>query len=356
MFCKNCGKSIGDGSQFCPYCGTKVGADNYENNAAGTKEETDSYDQVLDYDDIEATRVLSESNVRRDYGRQGSADSQGPHYSSNNGGSNYQNNYSGYTQQNTAGYTGYGQNAAGYNYGAQNNGNGAFQNNYGQNGNAGQWYGGYNSANQAGYNPNGYNTYNTPGQSAVNVQKPKKKLGKGAIIGISVGGGVALIAVIAVCVILFFNRSTYETPLKTMVGAINKGDVMEIMNVLPLEAIIDESDMSEYLLGMDYDDLVDLYVEQFESSFADDLIDTYGRDFKMDYKIYETENLSREELRDLNSDYTYSFGTEDDFISEAVRMDVDMSVEGSDGSDTENITLITTKVDGKWYLDMFSLE
>ena len=64
----------------------------------------------------------------------------------------------------------------------------------------------------------------TPGRFAAGGQAPGvrlpeletlslRKLGKGAIIGICVGGGVALIAIIVVvCVLLLGRRSTYETP------------------------------------------------------------------------------------------------------------------------------------------------
>lgn len=400
MFCKNCGKSIGDASLFCPYCGTKVAADDLgENTAAAQEQQDNGYDQVLDYDDIEATRVLSNSHVRRDYGKYNTGDNHGPHYSGSSAGSNNQNNYSGYGQgaqntagynqsnqasygqsvygqnyqngqsgqntqyggygsygqnQNTEGYNGYGQSAGDYNTGAQYGGN--TQSNYGQNGASGGWHSGSNPGNTGGYGQNGYYTYNTSGQSAVKAQRPKKKLGKGAIVGISVGGGVALIAVIVVCLLLFLNRSTYETPLKTMVSALNKGDVMKVIEVLPLKPIIEDGGMSEYLLGMNYDDLVNLYEDQFEDSFVDDMKDEYGRDFKIDYKIYEAEKLSKDDLTDLNSDYAYSFGTDDDFISEAMELDVDMSIEGSEGSDVENTTIVVIKIGGKWYLDMFSLD
>ena len=480
MFCKNCGKSINDTSQFCPYCGTKVKSAIPEESVPDgpvNREDQDNYEQVLDYDDVEATQILSESRDMTGTKNRYSHRQDGPHYSASQntaqgtaaygqggyasgsqpgyenagaqagsdqnsygnagaqigyGQNSYgntgaqagygQNSYgntgaqAGYGQNsygNTGAQAGYGQNSygnagaqAGYGqnsygntgaqagYGQNGYGNAGAQAGYGQNGygNAGAQAGygqnsygnagaqaGYgqnsygNTGAQAGYGQNGYGSAGAqpgygqggyaaggqaPGRTASGAGnlKPKKKLGKGAIIGICVGGGVALIAIIVVvCVLLLGRRSTYETPLATLVDAVNDGDVMEILDVVPLKPIIDGGELSDYLMGMDYDDLVSLYEGQLEDAMIDEFRDEFGWDFEVDYKINYTYEYSAGELSELNSDYSYSFGTGDDFIEEAMDLDVDLMIKGSGEYETDNETITVIKVDGKWYLDMFSL-
>ena len=396
MFCKNCGKSINDTSQFCPYCGTKVKSAIPEESVPDgpvNREDQDNYEQVLDYDDVEATQILSESRDMTGTKNRYSHRQDGPHYSASQNTAQGTAAYGqgGYAAGSQPGYenagaqagsdqNSYGNAGAQIGYGQNSYGNTGAQAGYGQNGygNAGAQAGyGQNSYGntgaQAGYGQNGYGSAGAqpgygqgsyaaggqaPGRTASGAGnlKPKKKLGKGAIIGICVGGGVALIAIIVVvCVLLLGRRSTYETPLATLVDAVNDGDVMEILDVVPLKPIIDGGELSDYLMGMDYDDLVSLYEGQLEDAMIDEFRDEFGWDFEVDYKINYTYEYSAGELSELNSDYSYSFGTGDDFIEEAMDLDVDLMIKGSGEYETENEIITVIKVDGKWYLDMFSL-
>ncbi len=382
MFCKNCGKSINDTSQFCPYCGTKVKSAIPEESVPDgpvNREDQDNYEQVLDYDDVEATQILSESRDMTGTKNRYSHRQDGPHYSSSQNTAQGTAAYGqgGYAAGSQPGYenagaqagsdqNSYGNAGAQIGYGQNSYGNTGAQVGYGQNsyGNTGAQAGyGQNSYGntgaQAGYGQGGYAAGGqAPGRTASGAGnlKPKKKLGKGAIIGICVGGGVALIAIIVVvCVLLLGRRSTYETPLATLVDAVNDGDVMEILDVVPLKPIIDGGELSDYLMGMDYDDLVSLYEGQLEDAMIDEFRDEFGWDFEVDYKINYTYEYSAGELSELNSDYSYSFGTGDDFIEEAMDLDVDLMIKGSGEYETENEIITVIKVDGKWYLDMFSL-
>ena len=101
-------------------------------------------------------------------------------------------------------------------------------------------------------------------------QKPKKKLGKGAIIGICIGGVAVVAAIIAVCLFFFFRGaggSNYEQPLKDFTAAVNKRDVGAILDTVSLEAAIEEGTYSDYMMGMDYGDIIDMFESQFQEAF-----------------------------------------------------------------------------------------
>lgn len=176
------------------------------------------------------------------------------------------------------------------------------------------------------------------------------------VIGLSVGGGVAVVAIIAVVVILLLTRTPgYEKPVKDLISAINNRDVMAILDTVPLEEAVDSSDAMS-VLGMDYDSIMSMYEElmqsQLEATFSGEL----GDDFSLSYKVYGTEEMTASEISDLNSQYTAQFATPDDFIDDAMRIDFDLIVDSEDGSDVESVLLTLVQVDGDWYIDLFSLD
>ncbi len=484
MFCRNCGKSIKDTSQFCPYCGTKVaeappapaagptggfeaqqsvaGTAAYQpsssaNDVTGQKHEEasdsvaqDGYDQIMDYDDIEATRILSESEKPgsrspKNHGRalKNTMESGGPHYSkstvtqtvyvstdtayasgghANSGAENQKAGgyspagYSSYINGGAYGAPGSNGNAGGYGapgsngnagiygapgssgnagvYGAPgSNGNAGGYGAAGGNGNAGGYgapggngnaggygaaggpvygggangypnygYNGQNGYTQGTYN-NGYNKTQAPGMnmgpqaapeaSNVRVAKPKKKLGKGAIIGICAGAAVVVIAIIVVVCLLIFGGGSYEKPLKDLVSAMNKKDVAGLVDTLPLKPIIEDSDLYSVI---NYDGIIEMYETQYQEYYLSSIEDEFGSNYKVSYELYEATELTEDALESLNSDYAYSYGTDDDFIDDAMQLDVDMIIESDEGgSSVESTYINVVKIDGKWYIDLLSM-
>ena len=256
-------------------------------------------------------------------------------------------------------------------YGAANR-SGA-QNGYGWQGNYSQQanYGQQNYNTQGAYHQGNYasqGTYTAQGnytaQGVYNqgagqtYQKPKKKLGKGAIIGICIGSVAVVAAIIAVCLFFFFRGAgggSYEQPLKNFAAAVNKGDLKAMMDTVPLEAALEEGTYSDFMMGMDYDDMINVFQSQFQTVFLDGIKDEYGSDFSLECRIYGGETLSPSEIAELNSDYASYFGTPSDFIEDAVLVDCDMIITSGDGTDIEDADINVVKVNGRWYIDILSM-
>ena len=137
-------------------------------------------------------------------------------------------------------------------------------------------------------------------------------MGKGAIIGICIGGVAVVAAIIAVCLFFFFRGaggSNYEQPLKDFTAAVNKRDVGAILDTVSLEAAIEEGTYSDYMMGMDYGDIIDMFESQFQEAFLTQIEEEYGSDFYLECRIYGAESLSSSEIAELNSDYASYFGT-----------------------------------------------
>ena len=325
------------------------------------------------------------AGAQNSYGASNNADAQNSYGASNSAG--VQNSYG--TANNAGGQSSYGwqgnsnqqndhtqgaYNVQG-NYNAQGNntqGNYASQGAYNTQGTYAS-QGTYNNAQgsftpQGGYNAQG-NNYNTQGSynvqgaysqgAAVQMpQKPKKKMGKGAIIGICIGSVAVVAAIIAVCLFFFFRspgNSSYEQPLQAFTAAVNKGDLGAILDTVPLEAAIEEGTYSDYMMGMDYGDIIDMFESQFQEAFLTQIEDEYGADFHLECRIYGEETLSPSEIAELNSDYASYFGTPSDFIEEAVLVECDMVISAGDELESEDADINVVKVNGRWYIDLLSM-
>lgn len=158
---------------------------------------------------------------------------------------------------------------------------------------------------------------------------------------------VSLLAVILVVVILggVFLKNTvmtpaYEKPIKKLITSIEKGDAKGIIDVLP-NGITDMIEM------------VGETTESFEEEmdeFADEMKDMYGDDLKIDYKIKETERLTKAEIDEIEDNY---LGLVD--ISEGKRVYMYMTIKADGEVEREEAELCVIKSEGKWCIDLSSI-
>ena len=80
----------------------------------------------------------------------------------------------------------------------------------------------------------------------------------------------------------------------------------------------------------------------------------FGRDYKVTFRVTETAPLSGAEMWDAFEDLKrWYFKSLDavvrpDKITEMVEIEVEASISGSLGADTDEITIMAVKIDGKW--------
>ena len=252
----------------------------------------------------------------------------------------------GYGQQTV----GYGQQAGGY--GQQTGGYGQQMGGYGQQTvGYGQQMGGYGQENMA-------NGKNKVKPSKEKKAKEKKKMSKGKIIGLSVGGAVVVIAIVAVVVIFLLTRTPgYEKPVKNLISAINNRDIVAMLDTVPLEAAIKNSEAGEAMdmMGMDYDSIISVYESTLQSELESAFSEKFGDDYSVSYEVYGTQDLTESEIAELNSQYMANFSTPDDFIDDGMYIDLDLVVDANGSSNVGQVVLTLVQVDGSWYIDFFSL-
>ena len=179
-------------------------------------------------------------------------------------------------------------------------------------------------------------------QDAAVVQAPAKKSNK-KLIAI-VAGVVAVI----VALILVFGGGSYKTPINNYFDAIEKADGAKLQKCSPFAVKFEKA------AGESADDIKDDYQESAE--FLHEMYAAqYGDDFKITYKIKDKEALDKDELKELQDEINDEIEEEDiDMgkvkITKGYEIEVEVTIKGSDGEDTDDEEFTVVKIDGKWNL------
>lgn len=156
---------------------------------------------------------------------------------------------------------------------------------------------------------------------------------------------IAAIAAAAVIVILLAVRivgdnTGYKGTLKKYFKGIQNCDATSILSCLSNGDL----EYFESSYGNDYEDTASDDMDDMKDSFDD----KFGSDYKVTYKIKSSRKMSKhdfEDFRDNLEDY-YNFDT--DGISQAMNVRVRYKIKGSDGSDSDTVSMVMVKDNGKW--------
>lgn len=338
MFCPKCGSELADDAKFCGACG-------YNMNDASAQSEAKAPDQegtVSEGDGQKSTFWLEDEKPQTEQ----KADS-GDQASAGTGEAGTWN-----ANANDAGIQG---GSAQYGFGTPN----------------GQAAGGaYGAGPNAGSMPNGSN------------DKQSK------IIGLAIVG-VAAIVVIVLLVLLIkaLFGGSYKSRLDDAADLVNDrctelDDYVEI--ALPgfvADAYYDLMDIAEDEGEDDLEDALDNAKDALEDMY-DELEDEYGKDFEVSYEIKKEKELDDDDLEDIEDTYkdladeiplddledeldSAGDAAEDLYnvvedlvdelkdvnISAGYKVDLELTIEGEDDDDSQDITVTFVKMNGDWTID-----
>lgn len=164
--------------------------------------------------------------------------------------------------------------------------------------------------------------------------KKKKYLSISLIILICI-----LVSIISI--ILAKNKNNEDTPIDYLVAAINDNDSSKIPNAfhkycsLSIEQNISNEDFEEYI---------------------DTIIDDFGNNYKMTYKIINSEKLSKEDTSLYETDaihmysgYPYLANGGKLKFEYIVNVTANLSIRGSKQEENGNVDFLIAKIDGKFY-------
>ena len=160
---------------------------------------------------------------------------------------------------------------------------------------------------------------------------------------------IVSILVIAVCITSIFVFSNDQgSPKKTVnkyVEAVVDGDAEEIIEIMYPKSIIRRIVSDR-----------DMTMEEFEESLEDNLEymedknrEMYGRNLRGRVRILSSETLDREEVRNREERIKASYDVNID-ISRAVKLECELTLSGSRGSEVDEETITLYKIGKKWYV------
>ncbi len=171
--------------------------------------------------------------------------------------------------------------------------------------------------------------------------KNKSKLMK-LIIPIAAG-----VVALVVALILIFGGS-YKTPVKNYFKAIESGSGSKLQSCYSFSVKAAKADgESSAEIKEDYKDRA----EDLNENYAD----RYGKDFKIKYKIKDTDEWDKDEIEDMEELLNELIEEEDAKmgkvrISKVVEVEVEVEVKGSEDEAEFDKTFTVAKINGKWSL------
>ena len=162
---------------------------------------------------------------------------------------------------------------------------------------------------------------------------------------------VVVVAVLGLGVKGIFFRSSPEKPLDYLVQTVNKGDSKYLVKMFPKQV---QSILKSPLIKSSLDSSI--------ADMREDIENEVGRNAKMSYKVKSKTRLSKDERENFVSGVTkslsslMSFGSLSDStlpdlnIKDAYELEVELTIKGADGSDSEEIELVSFKLGGNWYI------
>lgn len=175
--------------------------------------------------------------------------------------------------------------------------------------------------------------------SAPSVPQQAKKKPNVMVIGIA-----AVAVVVIVALVMLMGGQSEKDVVKKLVNGINKGEAKSIVALIPDE-VIEESGMTKKKMINKMEDSLDDMRDEF-----DDMYDKWS----ISYKILDSEDYSKKELKNLNERYEDYYDVDID-IKAAKTMNVKLTAKFDGDTESNTVDLTVIKVGRSWYLDVGSL-
>lgn len=156
-------------------------------------------------------------------------------------------------------------------------------------------------------------------------------------------GLIAIIVIVVLIVVkMLFFSSSYETPVKNFMKAIEKQDVKLLMSTMPddvLDALADE-------MGWDRKDIEDQL-----DDVVSELADEYDGKIKIEWEIEDSHKLKNSQIKSIEDDLYDSVE-----IKEGKSLEISTVVYIDGEEEEENdLYLNVIKIGSKWYIDPTSM-
>ena len=175
----------------------------------------------------------------------------------------------------------------------------------------------------------------------------KKKLSKGALIGIIAGAAAVVVAAVLLIVLLGGGSSSWKSVVEKALNADLNSNVSDMMEACMPDEVLNTLLEEHGMTKSEYRQLLKDLQAEYDVYMKDESYQEYLKSVK--FEVDGSEPLDADEVYELNRYYYRNFGTPMDYISEALSAHVSYS-NGytSDGS----LELDVVNIHGSWYISL----
>ena len=129
----------------------------------------------------------------------------------------------------------------------------------------------------------------------------------------------------------------YEQPVKNVVEGLVEANSEKFLKAFP-----------DYIS----DQMKTMFTEEYLKATVSKAEEEYGANIKMTYKVLDKNDISEEDLREMEEEVKESFGKEIR-ITKGYKLGVEITTKGDKAEDKEEDVFKVYEIDGKWYMLAF---
>lgn len=171
-----------------------------------------------------------------------------------------------------------------------------------------------------------------------NKVKSDKKL-----LGIVIGA--AAIVLVAVIILVSSIGGGYKSAINNYFDVMIEGKANKIEKLAPKQYwdyLEEEEDVTLEDLKEDYEDSFEDQIDQLE--------DEYGKNYKFSYKITDKDDITTKKFKNIQENLKDKYDIPKKSVTKGYKVDVELSIKGSEDEDENDTTLYVVKIDGDWYV------
>lgn len=164
---------------------------------------------------------------------------------------------------------------------------------------------------------------------------------------LAIGAATLCVAVVVAVIVLFYPRKT--VPIDHFCKALRTGSVSELQQCMPPDAWSYAA--GQYSADEAHQDTFRDYMSDYTQSIHKMLVERYGQNLKISYRVTNKEEFGNEKLNKLAQDLFQRYELDPVTITEACTITVDTTCKGTLKTETSYAdTFVVYKLNGKWYL------
>lgn len=162
---------------------------------------------------------------------------------------------------------------------------------------------------------------------------------------IGITAGIVVVLILIVVLVICLGGGGPEKALDNYISVLYNGKVNKLEKLAPAEYweyLEDESDVSMKD--------VEEQMEELNKTLIRGLEDEYGDNIKVSYKILEKDDASSSDLDEMKDYIKSNYDIPKKSVTDAVELEVELTVRGDDDEETTESTFYAVKVDEDWYI------